>query len=68
MQLGIIVSYVLGPMVILGSENKSSSSPESGCEADFPNWSYYLMGQTIASFVIFFITVTGKYVVPSCIH
>ena len=67
-QLGVIVSYVLGPLVILKSQGAAAAgsgtcSPSVDCEAHLPNWSYYLMGQALLAFVVLLITVIGEYVV-----
>ena len=50
-QLGTIVSYVLGPVVVLKGEKITD---------DGTNWSYYLMGQALLAYVVFLITVVGK--------
>ena len=50
-QLGTIVSYVLGPVVVLKGEEITD---------DGTNWSYYLMGQALLAYVVFLITVIGK--------
>ena len=55
-QLGVIVSYVLGPLVVLKSEEITDGGT---------NWSYYLMGQTLLAFSVFIITVAGKCIVKA---
>ena len=64
MQLGIIVSYVLGPLVILKSKESKDASASDVCspaDVDYEvNWSYYLMAQALLAFVVLLVTVTGE--------
>lgn len=51
-----MVSYVLGPLVFLKSDDDMLPDAAS------PHWQYYLLGQALLSFFVFLVTVLGEQV------
>ena len=47
--------------IAIDASSCDACSPGVDCQAYYTNWSYYLMGQALLAFVVFLITVIGKY-------
>ena len=47
---------------MLLKSSKNCSLDDWSCDIDYSNWLYYLLGQAVFSFGVFFVTVIGEWI------